>query len=57
MIAEKLEEPVSNFVDKLIKFGEEKVNMALGSVNTPQPPDSERYIAIPSISSIHRALI
>ncbi len=48
--AAKLNKPVSDFTDKLIKFGEDKVNEALDSINTPQPPSTEsasdRYISI-----------
>ncbi len=45
----KLDEPVSDFTDILIKFGEDKVKSALStltseaSTHTPSPPPEKRY--------------
>ncbi len=41
-VAQKVEKPMSNFVDKLIEFGEDKVKEALDDVTSeaevPNPP-------------------
>ena len=41
-MAQKVEKPMSNFVDKLIEFGEDKVKEALDDVTSeaevPNPP-------------------
>ncbi len=41
LVAQKVEKPMSNFVDKLIEFGEDKVKEALDNVTSepkPNPP-------------------